>query len=161
SPTDNRLAITADAPEKPVIKLVADRLVFAAAPLPGLASGHVVGEAATDDLSIGGTLTAPVISGTIRTRNADLRPPGPFEEGLAGPLLPMRPTFHLAFVAGQNVRIWTPQLSVYVRTPPTEPTRLDGTVGRLRLSGTLTVDRGTLAFPTARFAIQRGGTVSL
>jgi len=156
------LTLDENAADKPSIRLTTPRLIFAEAPLPLLGSGRAVGELHTEDLTIGGTLARPIVSGTVSVRQADFRMPVSFETtGTNVFVWPIQPTFALNFVAGESVRIGAAQLTAYVRTEPGRPIELTGDLESPRINGALLVERGTLIFPTARFAIQRGGEVAL
>lgn len=156
------LSLDENAADKPSIRLTVPRLLFAESPLPFLGSGRAVGEVRSQDLTIGGTLGKPVVSGTLYVRQADFRVPDAFEprgENLF--VLPFRPSFHVRLVVQDSVRIGAAQMVAYVRTESGRPIELSGDLEAPRISGRLLVERGTLAFPTARFTIQRGGEIAL
>jgi len=157
--------------EAPGLVIAAPRVIVAESPLPVFQSGGIVGEVSTDDpatpqvetLRVTGSLFRPVVAGTLTVRSTDFRVPDALAaREVAAVPLPATPTFDLRFQTAGTVRVGTAQLTALVRTPPGEPASLTGTLGEdLRLIGTLAIERGTLAFPTARFAIQRGSQVSL
>jgi hypothetical protein len=141
-------------------------LRYAVAELPGLEAGRFVTEDTSLALTVSGTLFKPHIAGTVTVAHADVQLPTGAAEGGPGALPPIQPSFGIDFVLGERVRIASSPLLATVHTIPGEPIELRGDVHggdlrRMRLNGTLEVTGGTLSFPTARFALTRGGTVTL
>ncbi len=139
-------------------------LRLAEAPLPGLASGRLVADDLFTDLNIGGTIFRPVVRGTIGISQADFRAPDNFGLASRPSAAFAAPIFDLSFVVGKNVRIGASQLTATVHTEPGAPVTLRGDVlakDSINLAGNLIIDKGTLNLPTARFVVQRGGTVAL
>ena len=52
-------------------------------------------------------------------------------------------------------------MTAEVRTNETEPVRLTGSLDSPRLTGKLTIEQGSMVFPTARFTIDRGSEIEL
>lgn len=158
--------------QKP-LHLTGKRVLLAANPLPVVGSGRAYFEVASKqpntpgiDLRVTGTLFKPDIRGEVHLRRSDFRLPDsyatPTQKGVG---LPIQPTFNVEFFAEDEVRLSNAQLSATGRTEPGQPAVFKGMVEegvfKPNLNGTLVIDKGTLAFPTARFAIQRGGKVTV
>lgn len=156
------------------LTLSAQKLAFAEAPLPLVGSGRVAGVLAGPTPPPGGTqapgvqlvversLLTPRISGTIYIRDTDLRAPDatqPFDVTARESVV--RPSFNVRVHVGEKVRVSAPAVTALVKSPPTRPILLQGTLGQMKLGGELQVQSGYIAFPTARFAIQPGGSISL
>jgi hypothetical protein len=145
----------------PKLLLKAPRLVLAESPLPVIGSGRIVSGNTALDLAIGGVLLRPDITGDISVSQADFRMPDTFLSGTTARTIPFNPTFNLRFTIGQKVMIGSAQLTAYIRTTPSQPATLSGDFSHLALHGSLLIEKGTLAFPTARFTIRRGGQIEL
>lgn len=139
-------------------------LRFAEAPLPIIDSGRLVADDVSADLNIGGTLFRPVVLGSVSIAQADFRAPDALKIKSRPGASFVAPIFDMTFTVGSNVRISSAQLAATVHTEPESPVILRGDVtdrDTILVNGNLIIDKGTLNLPTARFAVQRGGTVSL
>ncbi len=170
------LPLRPDLPDVSPLRLTAKRLVFAEPVLPIFGSGSVIGEmsapppagrkTATEPglaLTIDNTLLRPRISGTLHLRKTAIRLPNALdEETVEAPIGLLQPSFaNIKLVVDDQVRIATSAVAVDVRTLPTQAIVLSGDIRHPRLEGSLSVDRGVLAFPTARFTISKGGRVDV
>lgn len=156
---------TAGQPAGPSLHVALNKLRVAEAPLPGLRSGALVSDGMTADIAVTGSLLRPILTGDVNIAQTAFRMPDTFFP-LGGPgAAAIVPTFHLRFAAGDRVQVSASVVSATVHTEPGAPVTLDGSftsrANPMRLAGTLVVDRGTLAFPQFRFAIQRGSTVAV
>lgn len=143
------------------LKISIPRLVVAETPLPILHSGSLVTGDTAADFSITGTLFKPDITGDIHVNQAEFKMPQIVATTNTPTEMPFSPLFHLGITLGKAVTISSAQLSAVVHTEPAYPMMLSGSLEHPNFSGHVTIDRGTLAFPTARFVIQRGGVVDL
>jgi hypothetical protein len=146
------------------LHVTGDKLVVAEAPLPVINSGRVVANDISADLTIGGTIFRPVIEGNVSLADADVRIPDALQLQSKPAVALAAPIFNLTFSVGQNVAISSSQISATVHTEPGSPVVLKGDVAdrsTMQVAGNLVIDKGNLNLPTARFAIQRGGIVSL
>lgn len=151
------------------LHLTADQLVFAESPLPVFGSGRAVGEVAPAragtpglDLRVSGSLANPLISGRANLARTDIRMPESLSDApLRAPVLPVTPRFDLGLTVGDRVRVHAAQVTMDVHTPAGSAIELRGDAQTPRLNGILVIDRGTLQFPTTRFSIERGGTVTM
>jgi len=150
------------------IRITAQESKFDEAPLPGFASGRVTGEIASEGgapglrLNVSGSVMEPHISGRIELRRTSLRMP--VTDPLASPAAPpgvIDPTFDVSLAVGEDVRIVNSQMIASVATASSQPIRLTGSLSKPKLTGALLIESGSLTFPTARFAIARGGRVDL
>ncbi len=137
------------------------RLVVAETPLPILHSGSLVTGDTAANFTITGTLFKPNITGNIHVNQAEFKMPQIVATSTTPSEMPFSPMFHLGITLGKAVTISSAQLSAVVYTEPAYPMMLTGTLEHPNFSGHVTIDRGTLVFPTARFVIQRGGVVDL
>jgi hypothetical protein len=88
----------------------------------------------------------------------------PVTDALASSAVPrgiIDPTFDLSLTVGEDVRIMNNQMVASVATARTQPLRLTGSLSTPKLAGTLFIESGNLTFPTARFAMARGGRIEL
>jgi hypothetical protein len=148
------------------LHIVGDHIQLAEANLGSLKAARFVTDDTHLDLTLTGWLMEPLIKGVVEIRTADIRLPEDFVGGEEQKVPAFQPAFDIRFVLGEKVRIVATPLSAVVRTSAADPIELrgdliGGDVKRLRVGGTLVVNGGTLAFPTARFTIQRGGRVQL
>ncbi|MCC6730805.1 MAG: translocation/assembly module TamB domain-containing protein [Chthonomonadales bacterium] len=151
------------------LTITAQRIVFAEAPLPVFGTGRAVGELAGAAeaepglaLTVTGDVARPHIAGDIRVRRTDFKMPEVVAEAVGGPVaLPVLPSFDLAIRLGERVRVSAAMMTVSVSSAEGAPVEIGGTIESPSINGTLTVDGGTLAFPTARFTIASGGTVTV
>lgn len=161
------IALTDQSPQPAEpLHLTVGHFKFAETALPGLQSGRFVTDDTGIDLTATGSLLQPLISGTVDIRTADIRLPSEFAGVQPGSKPVIEPAFNIKFVLGNKVRVVSSPLSAIVRTSSTNPIVLGGDIQggdtrRLKLNGTLVVNGGTLAFPTARFTLQQGGRVQL
>jgi hypothetical protein len=146
------------------LHVTGDNLIVAEAPLPIVGSGRLVANDIATDLDIGGTLFRPVIEGTVSIAHADFRAPDTFLLQSRPGVALAAPIFNVQFAVGPDVQISSSQLTATVHTEPDSPVILKGDVANretMQVAGNLVIDKGTLNLPTARFAIQRGGVVTL
>jgi hypothetical protein len=151
------------------LTITSNKIRFLEAPLPFFNSGRAVGEIAGRtameqglNITITDHLLAPHIAGDVRIQRADLRLPDAITQDLsAGGVAAIQPTFDLRMAVGENVRATASTLTARVTTAPAAPITLKGSLSQPLLDGTLQVVDGSLSFPTARFTLQRGGTVAL
>ncbi len=150
------------------------RLAFDEAPLPGFSTGRISGaltgsgvtsarqESRDARVVVSGSVLQPHISGSARLERLAIRLP--VTEGQPRParsIPPINPTFDLGFYVSDDATVRSNQLNVNLGTPIGEPVRVLGSLGEPRVAGSLAVKGGALTFPTARFAIRPGGTISL
>jgi hypothetical protein len=148
------------------LRLTASHVRFAENNLPGLTGARFSTDDTSIDLTMSGALLRPLIKGSVNIQQADIKMPDAFAEGKPGPPPIFQPAFNVQVTLGDKVRILATPISAMIHTEPGQPVVLGGDVEggdltRLRLAGSLTIDSGVLAFPTARFTIARGGTVTL
>jgi hypothetical protein len=145
------------------LHLSAPRMYISEDPLLGLKTGRLVCDNLRVELDVDGTLFQPDIHGTVSLQQTDFRMPDTMAAGVEGLILPVNPSFSrgIRFVVGNNVVVRSAQLTAQVHTPPGEPIVLLGDLEHPTLNGVLSIERGILAFPTARFTIQRGGEIAL
>jgi len=150
------------------LRITANSLTFDEAPIPGFATGRLVGMLSGGpgvngvDLSITGAVLSPHIAGTVALRDTTVRMPA--TEALLqrsfGPGI-IDPTFDLSANVGPNVRVTNSRLDATMATRSGAPIRLTGSLSQPRLTGSNYISAGTLSFPTARFTIAPGGRVDL
>ena len=155
------LALHDDVAGDHALTLIGKKLRVAEAPLPMIGSGKLIANDISLKLRIAGTILKPDISGNVGIRGTDFRTPDTLITSKPSFGLPMNPRFHIAVEVAEDVRITSAQLSATVRTLPGEPIIFSGDLSHPAILGSLIIDKGGLNFPTARFVIVRGGTVSL
>lgn len=157
------------------LRITSQRPSFVESPLPILKSGRAEGWLAGSDpnrpiasappgldILVGGSLFDPRISGDIRLRRTTVRLPDALPEFNANrPVPAINPVFDVRIHAEERVAVAASTLAASVRTEPTRPIRIGGDLGAPKVAGDLVVEGGALTFPTARFALQPGGLVSM
>ncbi|NLH99404.1 MAG: hypothetical protein GX446_07910 [Chthonomonadales bacterium] len=158
------------------ITLTIPRLAFDEAPFPGFSTGRFAGEitgapsgmghqsyeSAGAVITVSGTVMQPHVAGEAALRNASIRLPVTEDTVRAKrPVPAINPTFDLRLVVQDGAKVRSNQLSATLGTPAGQPIALTGSLAEPRLNGTLAISSGTLTFPTARFTINRGGTVAM
>ncbi len=152
--------------EETSLRIQAKQLQFAEKDLPSLVGARFITNDTSADIVITGSLTHPHIAGSIDIMQADVRLPDSFGNGTPGVTAVIQPSFDVRFNLGDKVRIVASPVTATIHTVPGQPVMLQGDlaggdVRRLKINGSLAIDSGVLAFPTSRFTIQRGGTVTL
>jgi hypothetical protein len=157
------------------LRITSQRPSFVESPLPILKSGRAEGWLAGSDpnkpiasappgldILVSGSLFDPRVSGDIRLRRTTVRLPDALPEFNANrPVPAINPVFDVRIHAEERVAVAASTLAASVRTEPTRPIRIGGDLGAPKVVGDLVVEGGALTFPTARFALQPGGLVSM
>ncbi|MEP6755569.1 MAG: translocation/assembly module TamB domain-containing protein, partial [Chthonomonadales bacterium] len=148
------------------LRIKAPHIRVAESDLTGYQGARIATNDTSIDLTVTGAILAPIIKGTVNIQDADIKLPDTVLESAPGPAPTFRPVFDVAITAGSHVRIVATPVSAVVRTEIGAPIIIQGSLSgtdadSLRVNGSLVVDSGTIVFPTARFNITRGGTVSV
>jgi hypothetical protein len=154
------------------LRLRIPELRFDEAPFPGFSTGRIAGvltgpggvglSSGGAQMDIAGSILEPQITGQAELQKASIRLP--VTEGasrMRRSIPAINPSFDVRLKVANGTTVRNNQLNVALGSPEGNPIRLTGTLGEPRLSGLLAVQNGSLTFPTARFAIQRGGSVTL
>ncbi|MCX6359597.1 MAG: translocation/assembly module TamB domain-containing protein [Armatimonadetes bacterium] len=157
------------------LRITSQRPSFVESPLPILKSGRAEGWLAGSDpnkpiasappgldIVVSGSLFDPRVSGDIRLRRTAVRLPDALPEFRTDrPVPAINPIFDVRIHAEERVAVAASTLAASVRTAPSRPIRIGGDLGAPKVIGDLVVEGGSLTFPTARFALQPGGLVSM
>ncbi len=169
-----RLPVSAPASAGDRIVVRVPRLTFDEAPFPGFTTGRAAGvltgigtasDPATSreaEIVVSGSMLQPRIAGSARLEKLAIRLPVTEATPRVARAIPaINPTFDLNVHVAGDAMVRSNQLNVNMESPAGRPIRISGSLGEPRVAGVLAVKGGTLTFPTARFTIRRGGTVTL
>ncbi|MBM3494495.1 MAG: hypothetical protein FJX72_09290, partial [Armatimonadetes bacterium] len=170
------LALTDPAGRPNELTIRAPRLRFDEAPFPGFGTGRVSGEVAAGAgareeggrrpdgvrLVVSGSVMEPSIAGSVTLKSVAMRlPVTEAAVRTKRPVPLINPKFDIGIYVPDGASVRSTLVQASLATNPSAPIRITGSLADPRVAGSLAIQSGFLNFPTARFAIRRGGLVAL